>query len=498
MLTVNSRKRQGSNSLFLGRREPLDPIVTLLPPNRNAVTTVTALCFLNENQSHTSRVANNNKYSASAALLDDEKKIHDDSEYDSDFSINLQCNSILQQQKTSLSPPTDMFQDLHGRHLVTCYYNGECHIWDLYRRSIVESISSSKDVRGPGLTVRNLTSNDQSTSSVDTRFFFQTRDESGTISLHDWGCSTKLKTVQTINCYSQSFCCAAPCQGNMNLIAIPCQEHSYVMVRDWRVPSSHHPVAYFHGGSGEDEDNSFAYPGPTAHTKYGMVTSLAMVEDDSVTLIACGMENGSVVYHDLSMLHKKSKYSYEPCEISLGADPILSLDMVSSKLAVSDLEIDQQTHSYVSVVGMAGNEEDLIDLPQCDRGRIAVLKTSLCPNLKGDAMLQVRMRCRISASDKSSLPTTTTEILNRKPGVGICRFRPDGRIFAVGGWDKRVRIYDRRSNNRPDVPIALLRGHDESVNTLDWSPDAAISGLIATGSSDGQVHVWCCFPGKGK
>ena len=82
------------------------------------------------------------------------------------------------------------------------------------------------------------------------------------------------------------------------------------------------------------------------------------------------------------------------------------------------------------------------------------------------------------------------EVAGGKPGVALCRFRPgDGRIFAVGGWDKRLRIFDRSAAAK-SAPLAILRGHIQSVNAMDWAPDAAESGLLATGASDGRIYVW--------
>jgi WD40 repeat protein len=145
---------------------------------------------------------------------------------------------------------------------------------------------------------------------------------------------------------------------------------------------------------------------------------------------------------------------------------------------------------FVTIAGMAGSEEDLCELPESDRGRIAILKMSSRP----DGTFRMRLRSRISTAANVSSRTDRDIPIeprrNGKPGIGQCRFRSDGRIFAVGGWDKRVRIYDRRTSE----PLALLRGHLDSVNAIDWSFDAVHSGLLATGSTDGRVHVWQCFP----
>ena len=76
-----------------------------------------------------------------------------------------------------------------------------------------------------------------------------------------------------------------------------------------------------------------------------------------------------------------------------------------------------------------------------------------------------------------------------KPGVGVCKFRPDGSVFAVGGWDKRVRIYSRTSAKL----LAVLKGSNSSVTALDW---IKIEGtldddhVIAAGCSGGKIDIW--------
>jgi hypothetical protein len=563
-----------SNQLNNNNLRTIDPIVTLNDSHASGTSSITSLCFLhhvvdtstrpirtitNTTNNSNDFVITTNKdsdiYDGDDSDDNDDDDDDDDDDSDDESPIQFQCRTILQQQQRRRRPqgntnpielPTasataittssrrmvqdvvDNIEDLYGRYLATCYTNGDCVIWDLGLRKIVEYIASTSSNRGPGITIRRL-SDPNNNDLNDTRFFYQTRDDFGTITLHDCNATTSsstgltttssmnhmdhalsfihnTRTIQTIQCYSQSFCSAAPCYGNSNLIVMPCQEHSYVMVRDWRIPSSHHPIAYFHGGIGQlddnedDDDDAFDDSGTQNNNnpkKYGMVTSLAMAEGVkgcNTSLIACGMENGSIVYHDLSMIRKDSLIqsnkigqSYHPCSISLSTDPILSLDMVPSNVTSSDTHISNA--SFVTVAGMAGNEADLSDLPIYDRGRIAVLKTS-----QHDGIVQARLRTRISTLDSSY----ETNLPSGKPGIGQCRFRSDGRIFAIGGWDKRVRIYDRNSKSDYSSlkPLALLRGHDDSVNAIDWSYDAVNTGLLATGSSDGCVHVWRCFPSK--
>jgi WD domain, G-beta repeat len=507
-------------------KRTLDPIVTLLHPDTitpsasssssslvtsNDSKNITSVCFLNHRNDDTEKLTE----SGTITKFNDDDNDGESDLDDSDDSapLQLQCASLMHQHrennninKKNRSYYDDTY-DLSCRLLVTCDLSGACYIWDIGRRQIMDGISSrSSSGRtcpsyGPGLTIRRLYSDDDDIST-DHRFFYQTRDTEGTISLHD-SCHPNAVS-QTISCHSQSFTSAAPCHGNSNLIAIPCLEHDNVMVRDWRMSSLHHPVAYFHGGTGmivrtaldDDSVDDYTSYDSTLGTmkKYGMVTSLAMSAsiNKAKTLIACGMENGSVVYHDLAMLASQSNFGLQqPCTISLSiSEPILALDMVPSKSSTNHTyNNDYGSSSFVTVAGIAGNEEDLMALPEHERGRIAILKTST----KDATMLQARLRSRISTNYAESVNGS----FHGKPGIGQCRFRPDGRLFAVGGWDNRVRIYDRHAKvPNATTPLAILRGHTDIVNSIDWSCDTVHSGLMVTGSLDGKVHIWRCFPSK--
>jgi WD domain, G-beta repeat len=513
------------------RKKTLDPLVTLLyhesslsniKSKPTSVTgcsvAVTSVCFFNHCGSDAGTYNNE--------IVSNSEADSDDTDDENEFPIQLQCQKILQSDMrldgantTTNAHDESTRMELSGRLLGACYSNGTCLLWDLGQRKIKEYIATSDGVsRGPGLSLRRLDDN-------DTRFFYQTRDEAGTISLHDVNATSAaataatntstdvstsvlpvVRSLQQVETRSQSFCNAAPCLGNGNLVVTPCQSHSYVIVRDWRIPSTQHPVAYFHGASGKSvcSDGSFDESMNPRSQRCGMVTSLAMAESNNggTTAIACGMESGLVVFHDLAMIRKKNPLSCddatEPCNLSLSTEPILSLDMVSSWK--SNIRHQPSISSFVTIAGMAGNEEDMIQLPVSDRGRVALVK--IIQGINNDKTFRAQLRRRISTF--VDVPSSRNDDdylanglpLNGKPGVGQCRFRSDGRIFAVGGWDKRVRIYGRSAKNSTSAPLAILRGHLESVNAIDWSFDSVNSGLLATGSSDSRVHVWRCFPSK--
>lgn len=296
-------------------------------------------------------------------------------------------------------------------------------------------------------------------SNPNSLVLYQTRDENGTVSLHDLqanngrnGCSvTELET------FSQTFCQAAPCMGNPNLLALPCEQDAFATVRDVRMSPSSSPVACF--------------PGAGASGEHGMLTSLALSDTGSGgrPTLACGMESGHLFLHDLA-----ATPSPDPCHLQLSKDAILALDMAPSVLP----ESSEAKESVVAIAGMAGDAADLSERPESERGTVALVKATY-----NDDRLEARLRARLATCQ-------INEASSGKPGVSICRFRPDGRIFAVGGWDRRLRIFDR---SQTAAPLAILRAHEASVNAMDWAPDASTSGVLATGAGDGSIYIWRCF-----
>ena len=63
------------------------------------------------------------------------------------------------------------------------------------------------------------------------------------------------------------------------------------------------------------------------------------------------------------------------------------------------------------------------------------------------------------------------------------RVRPDGKIAASGGWDRRVRLWQWWRMK----PLAILRHHTATVNAVDFS---ACSSWLASGSADQTVALW--------
>eukprot|EP01083_Nonionella_stella_P132325 402263_1 len=258
------------------------------------------------------------------------------------------------------------------------------------------------------------------------------------------------------------------------------------------------------------------------------------------TFLACGMESGKIFIHDLRMTGKEEFQvtaqdiiETEACSVSFGINPILCLDSYQScdeKIKVKDkdkeagsagtlitrstatrsgIHLDTACHklknSLIVIAGKAADAAELMTKPEHDRGTVAVIKATSLKDVPMDDNYpestptthpsRIRMGARVRA--KVGTCRLSNELSNNgKPGVGVCRFRPDGKVFAVGGWDKRVRIYSRTSANI----LTTLRGlNEESVTALDWAGGEISEGLmregvLASGSNDGKISLWRAFP----
>ena len=419
----------------------VDPLVAFQAvPHNSRSLSITSLCFLGS-------VEKSLYHSTLCQLQNDEDAGgSSDDEFESNFGSNGR-RDITTNGANPRSSSAAVVRDrlaLDGIKLATCDFEGNALIWNVASSTVAGRIVDN--TRGPGLLLRRICDEEPS------RFIYHTRNPEGTVSLHDL---EKLKTVTAFSTQSHTFCAAAPCHGDEHLVALPSIHDSEAVVRDWRVSPSTAPVACLEGG------------GPTSRgRKHGMLTSLAMWKCGRANVLLCGMEDGSIFFHDWTRIgHTEGTTNLAPLSnISLGSDPVLTLD-------ISPSPDEDSTPSFVCLGGLAGDAEEVGRLEESDRGRIAVVKASHHEN--GNSWLP-RIRTRLGTAEG-------------KPGVAVCRFRSDGRVFVAGGWDRRVRVFHRDGR-----ALAILRGHGDGIQAVDWFPGAS-AGLLVSGSSDGRVCVWRAF-----
>jgi WD40 repeat protein len=408
--------------------------------------------------------------------------------------------SSTYQEATHLSAASHT--SLSGVVLASCHQDGTCKLWDLAtRRCIVNDAAGSRD--GPGLAVRRLDRMQQ--------FVYQSRDVLGTVSLHDG--HRPLEPILQLHTNSTTFCQMAPCHishqyhtaddgatiaGERNLIALPTQEQSVAIIRDLRCDPTSNPTYRVDIGN-----NCFDSTVYHSRRNYGMLTSLGLCMGDKSQqlVLGCGMEDGSALFYDLRSKRSPWLFSLSAeengsssdeisnfmCHTKLGNYPVLSLDLSGS------CSKDTGATSLVAVAGCAGDADELSELPEADQGTISTIKIKLASDLTdGGGEMKPSSPNKVSrmkATVRARKRTCSIES-GGKIGVSVCRFRPDGRIFAVGGWDCRLRLFDRASAK----PLAILHGHENTVVAVDWEENASSTGLLATGAGDGRICIYRVFP----
>jgi len=532
------------------RRRPMDPLFTLhAGPGHGAVgngvlfgstggkdgekvgvsSAVSSVCFIRDPGSY------------DEAMRSEESSESDDDSSDDDEPLRFRCSEMLlgkeaeaeakENAATSAGTSAAAVVGLWGSLMASSHANGCALIWDLGTRRVVSQFADGVS-RGPGLAMRRMgdgcVDNGNSQSSVGChRFFYHSRGKEGLVSVHDTQPDGSIDAVVHYKTRCRTFCAASSCSSGgsegRHLLVLPTRDECTAAVVDIRVDPTSQPVFVIHGAalagaaSGASEE----------WRKHGMLTSLSLCGTSSSTtsysetidwsssgpILACGMESGSVFFHDLTMpgravmdsqpefdgkiaqRHRptmgwdddNNSFSYlspPHCSVSLGKDPVLALDVAPSSVG----EEGDCRGAVIAVGGCAGDQDDLATKLLEEQNTVGVVKATF-DRSQHDSALKARIRSRLQTC---SIGENTAR---GKPGVGICRFRPDGRMFAVGGWDKRLRVFSRAAGT---APLALMRAHIDSVTAIDWAPDCATSGIIASGSEDGQIAIWRAFPHTGR
>ena len=523
--------------------QQLRPLFTLRP-NANDVV---SLCFINQqapNSSTDDRDIDDDGYDDDDSSSDDEDE-HDNYKFHNQSRLfqplaNSIHNASLLDAATSVSFTKNTIS------LATCHTDGSAYLWNL----ATHGAQPLTENRGPGLSLYWFPfSNTEATAmkGAGTGYpgllAYQTRDEAGTITLHDITRSSS-NIVSTFTTNSRSFLKVTGLPS-YNILATPTPHECFLSLRDLRV-GCNKPIGIIHGGGCARLDS-----GAEEIRKEGMIMSMSLCELNGGVILGCGMESGKVVFHDLRCMGKsplrqdgsqelqgtgqhasidlndvesETDLETNPNSIKVGTEPILALDLQHShdlhstnnhkSRTSQECLLSKDPYSVIAIAGLAGNAADLLSRPKSEQGTVAVLKASF-PSHEAASDLQLqsqhasfrgRIRARVntcqlepSKDDDDKSDDDGEEHLehinrNAKPGVNTCRFRPDGRVFAVGGWDRRVRIYSRTNAKL----VRILKGiHLNSVTAVDWvrgDEDLIRAGVLAAGSQDGTISIWRAFP----
>ncbi|ETO36636.1 G-protein beta WD-40 repeats containing protein [Reticulomyxa filosa] len=84
--------------------------------------------------------------------------------------------------------------------------------------------------------------------------------------------------------------------------------------------------------------------------------------------------------------------------------------------------------------------------------------------------------------EQQSIPFIKIE--SKKEGISCCDVRRyDQKIYAVGYWDHRTRIFQCKN----DKLLTVLRGHTDSITDLRFHPS---KNFLVTGGKDKKLNVY--------
>lgn len=86
------------------------------------------------------------------------------------------------------------------------------------------------------------------------------------------------------------------------------------------------------------------------------------------------------------------------------------------------------------------------------------------------------------------------QVTIRNEGILCCSIRGDGRIFATGGKDGRIRLFALRSGK----PLAILTYHSNAIECVRFSSNQSKESsdyLLVAASRDKTISIWSLFNG---
>ena len=334
---------------------------------------------------------------------------------------------------------------LDQEKLVSCDDKGDSLlVWDISKRRVLFN-EDSTNTNGGGLSVVKCKGN------FTDQFVYQRKNS---LNVYD---SHTMQLVHSLEESTFGFCKATV--GN-NLVVYPSSTHcNEAAFKVWDQRANPRSASKIFASQ--------------QSKKFGMMTSLAVHRSICDRLVvACGMDSGDIIFHSLRMNEPSTWDAHSSPEIMFtGREPVLSMDIVQSLK-------EKDGDSIVGIAGVAGNIADMSNIEEKDRGTLITFKVKA----DSDGMLSAKIRKRILTCPIDN----TTTLLSLKPSIACCKFRDDGRFCGVASWDRRLRIYSRTGKL-----LAILKGHSDSINCMDWQPNSSESIFsLATGGSDGYIKLW--------
>lgn len=165
--------------------------------------------------------------------------------------------------------------------------------------------------------------------------------------------------------------------------------------------------------------------------KLGHVMCLQVVEIRAKHYILAGFESGDIILWDF--------YSTKMCS------------HIKLRECITSITFDKTTCR-----GIAGNASNLIQIFTINKD------------------FTISLKCEISIPNE---------------GCNVVKLRPDRKIFVVGGWDGRLRLFSWKSLR----PLVVLTEHRKNLTDVAFSPGIVKqwdSNIMAASGSDGKVSLW--------
>nr|CCA14891.1 cleavage induced conserved hypothetical protein [Albugo laibachii Nc14] len=234
------------------------------------------------------------------------------------------------------------------------------------------------------------------------------------------------------------------------------------------------------------------YCGSFSFTKCATMRSKSQAEAEFTQLVACpGSDFQEILVYDLRAGSTSPAIKMKIHGQARGM--CMSLCIIQPSSRIANCTISKQ---YI-VVGDEGGDIEIMDMRY---GQYSLSKTEISteknPVLAMDIVSKAsRIICGTSEQaiigaeldwDAPKFKCTSEIFRCNYGGIASISVRPDERIFATTGWDRRTRIFHAQKLR----PLAILKYHSDSVFDAAFSPD---SKLLATGSKDKKIALWSIY-----